>query len=70
MSDKKKIDIKKTEESGADSAQYGDASDLGLTHYLGNDENKPRRDLDEVGDEKRRDLGEVAYGNEESFPDN
>ncbi|HLT23021.1 MAG TPA: hypothetical protein VKZ84_06250 [Bacteriovoracaceae bacterium] len=65
MEPDKSIDVNKTEKAGSDSAKYGDASDLGLTHYLGNDENKPR---EKEGEEKKTDkeIGQEALGNVES----
>lgn len=71
MTDKKKIDVTKTEESGADSPHYGDASDLGLTHYLGNDENRPREEKKrDEEEEEKKEVGQVAYGNVSSGEDN
>lgn len=64
MREKKSIDITKTEESGADTANYGDSNaDLALTHYLGNDELRPRQDYKEEEEEDSEKIGKVAYGN-------
>lgn len=51
----KKIDIKKTKQSGPDTDQYGDGGNF--THYLGNDENQP------VGMAPSEIDGSTAYGN-------
>lgn len=59
MSSKKIIDIKKTEETGADTNQYDDGSDL--THYLGNDENRSRKKIDDS--RPKEDVGNIAHGN-------
>lgn len=63
MEDPKKIDTKKTEDSTGDAQRYGDASDLDVTHYMGNNENIPREEVD-IDEEEVP--GQVAYGNVET----
>lgn len=58
-SGEKKIDTRKTKDSGADTDQYGDGSEL--THYLGNDENKSREKKNEK--KNKGEVGKVAHGN-------
>lgn len=62
MKENQSININKTEETGADAFMYGDSCELGLTHYLGNDENKPREVKNEPSGDKRK-IGQVAFGN-------
>lgn len=63
----KDIDTRKTEITTGDKETYGDASDLDVTHYMGNNENIPReRSPDEPSDEEKENIGRIAYGNVDS----
>lgn len=62
MKENQSINIDKTEKAGTDAFMYGDDCELGLTHYLGNDENKPREVKSESSEDKRK-IGHVAFGN-------